>query len=594
MPMPPRSWIPGSFVSAKYLNNDLYSYVPYNNHAPNGVLYHAFPPLKSGWINATGMTVTSSAAAGGSTTNVSDTGTTNHWGTYVNNEALYYGGVGVYQGTALGNTPGADGSISLGSGTYLEFSHLGITAVTNATGYVSAGLFNNLLSSSTRGGSQLGSTAQQNVAYCLDLLTTTPSSPICISLQSIVQDSSANSYAAQANSIPVSTSCRLGYLWIGLGTSSITPAVISPVPTPSTTWSLASSVNLNQYVSNTLSFLNNRPQLRVTGNQTGSVAVSTLTALNPSSATTDNYSGYSPSTHKYTVPVPGVYLVHLMSEFSDATAGQRRVGVQINGSLNLYGPAHSSASGSGFIRPQMTRLLDLNAGDTIQGVCTTLTNSGTLSGIGNMLVVWMGNQSSVSNLAFTPPDVTFRWTAGVEDAALLAQFDQHLGNDLNFLLNRPYFLGYQTTAQTSLPNGTQEILQMQSATGRVHGTVGDNYGGWTSGASNHYTAQVAGWYLVVTGGSQVPGTTVPYVCSAGFGLQNSLGDVIPVTTLQQQSSTNNGGTTLPPGADGLDLTYLAVGDEVWPSYEQLNGASTYATSVVTGCESHFELIWVSE
>ena len=604
MPVQPRNWVPNTYVSAQYLNNDLYSYVPYNAHAPNGVLFHSMPPMKVGWLLVSGVNVTSAAAAGGSTTELTDTSpSVNHWGTYVNTESMFAGYNGATQGMLTGSVAGADGdSVNfatslapayLGLGIYLVFSHLAIAPVTNATGYVSAGIEETGLTVHIRGGSQLGSTTQINQAYCADIVTTSVGNPVWINLESIVQDSSANSYAAESNANPVSTTCRVGYLWIGVGNTYSTPPAVS-LPSTLTTWVTASSANLNQYVSAVLEFMNNRPVNRVATPQTGSVAVSTLTALNFSSNTNDNYSGYSVTTHKYTVPVTGVYLAHVMTEFSDAAAGQRRVGVQINGTLNLYGPATSSASGSGFIRPQMTRLLDLNQGDTVQGICTTLTNAGTLSGIGGMQIVWMGSQSTVSNLAYTIPDVNFRWTAGVEDQALVNLFNSHLGNDLAFLMNRPYFLGYQTTAQTALPNGTAEILQMQSATGRVHGTVGDNYGGWASGASNHYTAKVPGWYLVVMGGFQVPGTTVPYVCQAGFNGQDSLGGSFTVTVVQQQTSTNNGGTTLPPGADGLMVIYLNTGDEVWPQYTQLNGAATYATSVVTGCESHFGLVWISE
>ena len=48
----------------------------------------------------------------------------------------------------------------------------------------------------------------------------------------------------------------------------------------------------------------------------------------------------------------------------------------------------------------------------------------------------------------------FHWMAGFPASSIPGLLTEHLGNDLNFLVNRPYFTGYQATAQTGLTVGT--------------------------------------------------------------------------------------------------------------------------------------------
>lgn len=72
----------------------------------------------------------------------------------------------------------------------------------------------------------------------------------------------------------------------------------------------------------------------------------------------------------------------------------------------------------------------------------------------------------------------------------VAAYFNAIRDALLFLLNPPICVVYQTTAQT-LVSGTASVVSMDT-------TQVDTYGGHSNVTTNQlYTAQVAGWYLVV-------------------------------------------------------------------------------------------------
>jgi len=591
MPTLPRTWTADDFVTAEFLNTDMYSYVPYNNHFPNGVLFHSMPPMTHGFIAQSGYTVGSSS--GGIATQLTDTGVFQRWGNTGNTEVMYVGSNGPFQGFFLPRVTGADTGPTAGGGNYLAYAQPAWNPQTNGNGY--AGAYLGAATWFSIGGTSIPSTARAQAPWVLDLEQAKNQAANTIDFYSgaLSQDSSGNSFNIVTGTSASGTTSRAGYLWCGAGDLN-NPPILASLPVAQTSWTTVSAAALNSGLRNPLAFLNDKPQARVSSNQSGTISgLGSDLALNFSSVDTDRYGGWSNSTHAWTVPMDGVYLCYVMCEFNDGNAGQRRVGFSVNsGAVKVYGPNHSSASGSLFCRPQAIRLLDLKKNDTISAVVTVTGASGTITTAGRMVLVWMGSlASSGTPLTFTPPDVTFRWPAGQPGASLLPVMNQHLGNDLAFLMQRPYLLSYQTSAQSGLAHNVFANIACNNVAGRIHGSFGDNYGGYSSPT---YTAPVSGWYLLVGGVFQGFSGTTPYVQSFGWFLTNTANSANPGFQIaHQKSSTATSGNV--EGAEGLYFVYLTKGDKITPVYTQYDGSTTFSTTVATaGCESHFGLVWVSE
>ncbi len=189
--------------------------------------------------------------------------------------------------------------------------------------------------------------------------------------------------------------------------------------------------------------------------------------------------------------------------------------------------------------------------------------------------------------------------AGLGQPLLAPLLHSKVVNDVNFLLQRPYLLSYQSTAQTGLSASTNFYSPaMQSVGGLVHGSLGDNYGGW-SAAGNCYAAPVAGWYLALaevamstvnTGGT---GTLV-----AGFSVPTSGGVTSPVSPQGQpdwyQALRAAANGTWPTGATAIGCYYLLPGETIAPSaWYRSTAPTTWNTDVTHSFPSHFECIWVS-
>jgi hypothetical protein len=216
--------------------------------------------------------------------------------------------------------------------------------------------------------------------------------------------------------------------------------------------------------------------------------------------------------------------------------------------------------------------------------------------------VWLCEQG-VPQSNWTPPDATFRWVSGTQGENLGGNlgglFQQHLGNDLGFLVNRPYFMGYQATAQSIVASGSAfTTATLDTTSGYIHATdVGDNWSGWNAG-SNSYTAQTAGWYLVtgeMFGGSV---SSSGPVFSAAL-LPSTSGGVTPSQTpdiYQQQLATTN--NNIGAGAAIFGLQYLNVGESITPQMRGQGYSGTFSTlagSKNSGqYNSHMELVWLSE
>jgi hypothetical protein len=591
MPILPSTYTANQLITAKQLNEDLYTYIPGNNHTPTGILFHSIPPMLIDGVWTNSLTV-HSASGNGTDTGFESAG---NWRNSYDSSCLFGPGADFAETYAAGHfnplVSGSSGEDFEAGGNYLFLGNAqwGTTTNTGASGSVvyAGGV------ASSHGILQRSSTAHQNGSYVVDLVasgvgpTTTD-----YALGGSCSDASGSAYPLIPNTAGDFLSCcRFEVLWSGVDSGSLPPVQATlPVPQTWTSTSTVTSAGLNGSTGTggALAFLNNPPQLRVSTSLTTSLTGSSSNQLLLTSPSIDSFSKWSGSA--YVVPVAGVYLVHVMASVANFS-GTVRVGWSVNGGTTVhYGPGYSTPTTS-VLRPGATWLLDLNAGDSLT---FWIEPSGSVALSSNQpcraVIRWMSSlAASAGSVAWTPPDTGYRWQAGAPQSQLPGLLQQHLTNDLSFLLQKPYLLTQVTAASSSQTQSQWNLVQMGSATGLAHGSAGDNYGGWVSGASNYYQAIVPGWYLVVADYLQsAAGATascwggVGYATGTGAAQGSALEDV-----WQRVAATASG--SYPPGADMLGMYYLRTGDRLIPYYSQYDGGSyTIQPGTTFGC------VWVSE
>jgi hypothetical protein len=589
MPLPPVAFPGTAPPTAKLLNTSLYTFTPGDQFTPNGILFACTRPLLVEGLIGTALAQPSSTA--GTWHAITGSG---DWKNYFDSAALYGGGADTQWSTAAGTmnpaVPGSDGSSDdPAGGVYLAWGFTGFSATTHAGGS-GAGIGEN--GTVVAGGLQLSSTARGNVAYALDLVQA--SNGQLLNLEGYCSDSSGSSYTYNNVSADYSGDLTRFYaMWASITEVNGISSAIGSVPTV-TPWELTSEVTsalLNgPAIGQPLNLLAYPPALRAGQGLTTSVASGSVVTVPIAASQTDTYSGFSTSAHTYTVPLSGVWLVHGMAYFGTASTGNVQAGIGVNGTATtIWGPAYQTA-GSGSTAPQVTRLLDLAAGDVVHLAVTASAADALASTYPSRLVMLWMSALAPSNGAWsgTPPDTGFRWQAGTPGPALTAQFQEHLTGDLSFLLQRPYLLNRQVAAQTGLTqNAFHTITMSGTPAGLVHGSAGDPYGGWQTGSGGYWEAPCDGWYLVVAGYAQDIAASTPASCVAGI-LQTPAGSNSP--DWYQQVSTTSG--TLLPGAEAIGAYYLRQGDTIQPQYQQQDGGA-FATTVSAGHQSSFGAVWLS-
>lgn len=498
-------------------------------------------------------------------------------------------------GSLVASVPGSNGVAGGVGGWTLVWGMPSISSTVSAGGF---GAALNEAGTQVVGGVHLSSTTRQNVAYVLDLVSLTGSTTF---LQGYARETAGTGSYTLGGTVSAGdysgSPSRMYALWAAVASGVTVPATTA-LPTPQTSYNALSSItaallNGTSGVGGFCNFMNNPPIVRIAALLSTSIPDSTVTTVPlGNNVSVDNYGGYASGTSTYTVQRTGVYLVHGSVNFASNNSGVRTCSILVN-ALDIFGPGHT-APGAGISGGQVTRLLDLQAGDTLKLRIYQTSGAALALNVGvpaRLIAVWMGALSTTSGLTWTPPDVGFRWQAGTPAQQLPSLFQQHLANDMNFLINKPYFMGYQTTGQSGLVSGTWTAIQMQNVGGRIHGASfsGDNYNGWTSGAANHYTAPVTGWYLVQGGYTTSAAVTLPMSIIGGVN-QFPVGAVTP--DAYQRIRTNSNVTLA--GAEALGLYYLRAGDTVAP-YANTQDGGAWGTSVATaGQESSFGVIWVCE
>jgi hypothetical protein len=599
MPVDPSNAKSLANVTAKYLNTNLYTYIPGNNFTPNGILFLGNRQLLFDVLNIAGTVTVNSSTAG---TFTSLTGGTLGWANFFDSAALFGGGGDTQWLAASGRynpaIPGSGGTAGLQGGYHLIWGYPNFSGTTNAGG---SGAALNENGSIIPGGFQLSSTAHNNGPYVMDIVST--SSAQFTSLQAWCSDSSANTFNLEnMGGITLDWSgqqTRFYGLSVCISTNNQTPVTANP-PVP-TTWAnnsfVDSSVINGLGIVSPLEFAYNPPIFRVGTGLGTAITANTNTLIPLSTAQIDPWSGWSSGSSAYTVPAAGAYLVHGLVFYTSGSTGTFLAGIRVNGATIFWGPMYVGGA-TGVRSCQVTRLLDLNAGDTVQ-LYTLTNNNNTLSSASQsrLHAVWMSSlANSNGSVSWTVPDTGFRWQAGTPGGViapalasnLTTQFQTHLTNDLSFFLQRPYLLAWQSSAQTGLSQNAFHTYTFDTLGGIVHASAGDNYGGWTSGASNKYTAQVNGWYLV-------QGTFVQSAPGATASLEAAINPSPPGASspdIYQHMSTTTAAAS--PGAEAIGVYYLRAGDSVTPQYQQQDGGATFNTNVTGGHQSSFGVVWLCE
>lgn len=450
------------------------------------------------------------------------------------------------------------------------------------------------------GSRQQSNPNRDNCAFYLDLL---PFAGLGVAVNPAVfmADSGSNNVSVSLSSTDSSGETpRFLSFWGGASTwssSNNTPTL----PAPVSNWSNASTVsaallNGNTGIADVVNFMMNPPMLRANRFSSQSIpsGANTQVLMNEG---LDTFNGYSSGTSTYTVPRDGLYLVHGTVCWNTASAGQRFTGIQVNSTI-YWGPGYLPPPSNDCMSTK-TQIFSLRAGDTVKMMCRQNTGSALQldsSFETRMFALWLCAPGTPSTL-WTPPDLGFRWPAGSGVGTLGALFQSHLGNDLGFLVKRPYLMAYQTVAQTGLTQNTFSTLTLDTVQGIVHSDAGDNYSFWTSGSNNRYIAQRAGWYLVVGEFFAVSSSGTSSVV-AGINTATSGGQTPANNPDWYQHMLASGNAQFPPGATVVGLYYLNSGEYVQPqmNYQDFGGNWSTDVGLANGgnIDSHMEVVWLCE
>ena len=598
MPLPPSRYMPGP-VASQQLNTDLYGYPG----TPSGVVFHGNRPLLSETVitGATYSPLTWQAVnqAGIAAYSVIDT------------TALFCAGAdtpGTGSRFRFGNTvPASGGAVGNMGGWWLNWNFPvtgNVTAPPAAVGagQTSGGTFTNDPGTVQYGGT---STASLNCPWFLDItqagsgVTFSPAFYWLNATTPVIKGNTADTSG---------TASRMGWLWQCVSTGG---SALAAVPSVAQNWSTVTSANLNG-MGSALALLNNPPSLRVSGTLSQSFTNNTLAAVTFAGAPNlDNYAGWSTATSAYTVPLPGLYLFSPTVAWGTASSsGDRWAGLLVSagGTVPAYRSGSYKAtavgpgvSGVGLTVASKATVLSLNAGDTVSAYGQQ--NSGVTVPLYNgyrsrLMGTWMAPRAGAGTvLTWTPPVTGYRFQAGaLSGTALTAALNSRIGNDVNFLLNRPYFTGFQQTAQSGFgDNSGWHQVTIDTLGALPRGGNGDSYGGWST-ADSWYAAQVPGWYLVIADLYATAPAGTAGTLSAGIYVSSS-GGITPAFSPDSYQQVCSPDTAFQPGATAIGMYYLAAGEYVYPMLQaRLWGASwgTFnSSSTAHTVYPQFSVFWQS-
>jgi hypothetical protein len=580
----------------------------------NGVMFHSNRPLMCETYQAAANSVP--ASKGGSFTVLG--GTPGDGISIIDTSALYGDGSdGPGQFAAFRSSgaiaPGGSGIAGTPGGWELIFAFIPVNFFSGTAN--TYGIIWDIASTSSSpalpltdiGCMQAGSTTHDNCGFAVDLIQRAISAPHQSWSPGIFltdPNSTANQIVRNTASTTGETP-RFCEIWMGVnnGNGGTVASIPTPLPSVGTATTLTSAT-LNTSIQQTFTLLNNPPLLNVQVQSTAAITANSITPV-PFTGTpqVDNYSQFNVSTGHYTVPLPGIYLLHANVIYQTSwNVGVGVVGFSVASSIYWGGAYNATPVNAQNTGISATKVLDLHAGDVVEVVTEVSTTSAFgNANVSHFIMSWLAPINTATQ-SWVPPDVTgFQFQAGSPpgSAGLVSLFNTKLANDINFLLNRPYCTVHQTATQTGLSVNAWHPMTMQSTVGLVHGGLGDNYAGWST-AAQHYVAPVNGWYLAVEELNCATITTVNSYNAllAGFSVPTSGGVTMPTSGNAPpdyfQHLLVGNSWTYPTGATGMNVYYLAAGESIGPNAQYQSGtATTWATDVTHGFDSHFSVLWLS-
>lgn len=591
MPIPPYTWQTSDFLTASRLNGELYT-AQGVAFAPTGIAFHAGCPLyKSAAVSgasypalATGTWFPLGSTASATFGNADVVGdSAGRWGARMDPNFNQTALLALLDSGGVSGSPGGLGLFT----TFIPF----VTGAANLKAGI-GGVQNGATGPGMTGTIQYGNASQQVAPWACDIvdLNGTYGAVSGWGLSNQASPGVANNLTASDGS---GRCARIGCHWcssyLNHGTT------VSSLQSPRADWSsppvMTSSVmNGSTGLAGPLNLLNMPPLLRVQSTTTTSIAGSgTYTTVNLGAATYDSYGKWNSGSNTYTAPLAGLYFIAGFVPFDNVNTTFVQAGVNINGSV-IGGPRSQSVASTP-IGVSKAGIFDLHSGDTVQLQVQQSSGGGentSSSTPSTFVILYLGGSGTPSfGTAATPPDISYRWTAGTPASSMVALMNDHIANDLNFLSCPPYLLSYQSVNQ-GYTAGTPFLVNMGNQSGLVHATAGDPWGGWSS--SNHYwQAPVSGWYLCVYEVFFVQPGDTSGVCDARFqcGVNGSSNtDLYQIQNLP--SGVGSGGAT------AVGYYYLRAGDSIAPYANQTNGSTGLTTSGTSGVNSHFECVWVGE
>lgn len=585
MPLTPYTWQVNDYLTASRLNGELYS----SNGAwfqPNGIGFHAAKPIYK--ANVAAGTQATLSWPSGQWQNLGNTSATydESWVIQADTGGFYGARldprqVGVLDGKLLLNG-GGDPSRTGGIGLMMAFASVNATGA----GKIGAGIGpNGLTSVDVQGTFQVATAAAGGCAYAVDLIDL--NAPGTNAITGYVFTTVPSPAPSIFNADGSGLTCRLSGQWASVYQAN--SATIGALPGPQTTWTSSSPfsaalMNGTAGIRQLMTLLNSPPTLKVISTSTQSIATASATAITMPAATYDSYGGWNNSTNTYTVPLTGLYLLYGAVPWSSMSS-VCSTSLQINGA-DYFGPK-VYANGGFSVGAAKVGIFSLQAGDTIRLRGFQQSGSALTTNAGSVLVGLYLGQTGVPASLPSVPDVTYRWQAGTTNTAMPGLLNAHLANDLLFLAQKPYFLGYQAVAQGSIAQSTNTSLRTGTLQGLVHGDAGDPWSGWDS-TNNVWVAPRNGWYLAVQETFMDQPPTDAGTNTALMQCSQSGNNAWDYYQRSQSSNSFAGG-----GAAAINYYYLRAGDSLGPGI-RTEGTAGGATSTNVTNNSHFELVWIGE
>lgn len=430
MPIIPSTYGTNMPLTAHQLNQDMYTYDG-TYFGANGVMFHSNRPLL---VESYSTNSVIAAAKGGSFTTLG--GVNGNAISILDNAGLFGSGADTPADAASFRSQGAIGPGSTGVagqfGGWMLFSafvNVNSFSGTNNTFGVLWNFNTNAKSLPVAltdiGCMVQGSTTRNNCSFAIDLIQRNPNSGNLYAPGVFALDPAGTSIDVVANTSSTSGQTpRFVELWAGvLNGNGLTVSSI-PVPmTVCTTASTLTSATLNTTIQQTFNLLNNPPMLNVASQNTGSTSANTPRQV-PFITTPliDNYSCFATATTTYTVKIPGIYFCHANIIYNTSfNNGSAMAGFSVNTTTFWGGAYNATPPGQQNTGSSVTKVLDLNAGDTVTVVAQTSAGAGFgQSNVSHFIMLWMCPISGSNPLPWEPPDVTgFNWSAGYPPGTVL-------------------------------------------------------------------------------------------------------------------------------------------------------------------------------